>query len=197
MVLNRKEKEDLVIKLLNEGKTTREIAQLVHISLRDIGPITRKVNGDDNPEEDNEELVQNRKLTDKSNYAQSFQMFKEGKSLIDVVIELDLDTDQVQAFYSDYLDLTNRKYLINIYSELKNDFPLFLHLFGRIKKESLNKQDITDLLKSHNELKEMEKRVTAANSLLASLNSDKLQLEKEIMEKQTYYMKSKIRLLSQ
>jgi peptidoglycan hydrolase CwlO-like protein len=30
----------------------------------------------------------------------------------------------------------------------------------------------------------MEKRVTAANSLLASLNSDILQLEKEIIEKQ-------------
>ncbi len=185
MVLNRKEKEGLVIKLVNEGKTTREIAQLAHVSLRDIGPITRKVNGDDNPDEDNEELVQNRKLTDKSYYAQSFQMFKEGKSLIDVVIELDLDTDRVQAFYSDYLNLTNRTYLINIYSELKNDFPLFLHLFRRIKKESLNKQDITELLESQNELKEMVKRVTAANRLLASLNSDKLQLGKEIMEKQS------------
>ena len=47
MVLNKKEKEELVIKLLNEGKTTREIAQLAHVSLRDIGSITRKAVGDD------------------------------------------------------------------------------------------------------------------------------------------------------
>jgi Trp operon repressor len=184
LVLNKKEKEELVLKLLNEGKTTREIAKLVHVSLKNIGIITRKAAGDDKSDESEAELVQNRKLTDKSYYAQSFQMFKEGKSLVDVVIELDLDTDQVQAFYSDYLDLINRTYLINIHSELKNDFPLFLHLFRRIKKEGLNKQDITDLLESQNELKEMEKRVTAANSLLASLNSDILQLEKEIIEKQ-------------
>ncbi len=111
-------------------------------------------------------------------------MFKEGKSLIDVVIELDLDTDQVKAFYSDYLILENRKYLTDVYLDLKYDFPLFLHLFKRIKKEGLNKQDITELLESQHELKDMGKRVTAGNSLLASLNSDKLQLEHEIMEKQ-------------
>ena len=169
MVLNKKEKEELVIKLLNEGKTTREIAQLAHVSLRDIGSITRKAAGDDDiPDAGEEELVQNRKLTDKSYYAQSFQMFKEGKSLIDAVIELDLNTDIVRAYYSDYLDLTNRKKLTNIYSELKNDFPLFLHLYRRIKKEGLNKQDITDLLKSQIKLKEMEKSLAAGNRLLES-----------------------------
>jgi Trp operon repressor len=183
VILNRKEKEELVIKLLNEGKTTREIAQLAHVSLRDIGSIIRKVNGDDNPDEGKEEILQNRKLTDKSYYAQSFQMFKEGKSLIDVVIELDLDAYQVQAFYSDYLDLKNRKYLTDVYLDLKNDFPLFLHIFKRIKKEGLNKQDLTELLESQHELKDMRKRVTAANRLLESLNSDNLHLEKEIMEK--------------
>jgi uncharacterized phage-associated protein len=185
VVLNKKEKEELVIKLLNEGKTTREIAQLAHVSLRDIGSITRKAAGDDDiPDAGEEELVQNRKLTDKSYYAQSFQMFKEGKSLIDAVIELDLNTDRVRAYYSDYLDLTNRKKLTNIYSELKNDFPVFLHLYRRIKKEGLNKQDITDLLENQNKLKEMENRIISANRLLTALNSEKLNLEKEIREKE-------------
>jgi hypothetical protein len=185
VVLNKKEKEELVIKLLNEGKTTREIAQLAHVSLRDIGSITRKAAGDDDiPDAGEEELVQNRKLTDKSYYAQSFQMFKEGKSLIDAVIELDLNTDRVRAYYSDYLDLTNRKKLTNIYSELKNDFSPFLHLFRRIKKEGLNKQDITDLLENQNKLKEMENRIISANRLLTALDSEKLNLEKEIREKQ-------------
>jgi hypothetical protein len=185
VVLNKKEKEELVIKLLNEGKTTREIAQLAHVSLRDIGSITRKAAGDDDiPDAGEEELVQNRKLTDKSYYAQSFQMFKEGKSLIDAVIELDLNTDRVRAYYSDYLDLTNRKKLTNIYSELKNDFSLFLHLYRRIKKEGLNKQDITDLLENQNKLKEMENRIISANRLLTALNSEKLNLEKEIREKE-------------
>ena len=57
------------------------------LSLKNIDSITRKAAGDnDAPEESEVELVQNRKLTDKSYYAQSFQMFKEGKSLVDIVL---------------------------------------------------------------------------------------------------------------
>ncbi len=57
---------------------------------------------------------------------------QQNKSLVDVVIELDLSTDEVQAYYSNYLDLTNRKELTNIYLKLKNDFSLFLYLFQKI-----------------------------------------------------------------
>ncbi len=57
MLISKKEKEKLVIHLANEGKTTREIAKQVHISLRNIGKIIRKVTGDDveNPAEEEEE----------------------------------------------------------------------------------------------------------------------------------------------
>ncbi len=41
------EKEKKVLKLAHEGKTTREIAKAVHTSLKDIGKIIRKVDGDD------------------------------------------------------------------------------------------------------------------------------------------------------
>ena len=34
-------------------------------------------------------------------------------------------------------------WLFKIHKDLKNDFSLFTHLFKRIKKEGLNKQDIT------------------------------------------------------
>jgi hypothetical protein len=47
LLLSKKEKEKLVIELVNEGKTTREIAKAVHISLKDIGRIIHKVTGDD------------------------------------------------------------------------------------------------------------------------------------------------------
>jgi DNA invertase Pin-like site-specific DNA recombinase len=39
-------KEKLVIKLANEGNTTREIARIVHISLKDIGKIINRETGD-------------------------------------------------------------------------------------------------------------------------------------------------------
>lgn len=42
MVLTRQEKESLVIDLYNQGKNTREIAQQVGMSFRDIGAILQK-----------------------------------------------------------------------------------------------------------------------------------------------------------
>ena len=44
MVLTRNQKKELVIKLYIEGKTTRDIAKEVRISLRDIGIIIREYN---------------------------------------------------------------------------------------------------------------------------------------------------------
>ena len=46
MMLNKFEKEELVIKLLNEGKTLKRIAAEVHISFKDIGKVSRKLRGE-------------------------------------------------------------------------------------------------------------------------------------------------------
>ncbi len=56
-ISNKKEKEKLVLELAYDGKTTREIAKEVHISLKDIGKILRKITGDDDSpvEEESEE----------------------------------------------------------------------------------------------------------------------------------------------
>ena len=40
-------KEDIVIKLAEEGRNTRDIAQVAHVSLKDIGTIIRRYTGED------------------------------------------------------------------------------------------------------------------------------------------------------
>lgn len=45
--MKREEKEKLVIQMAEAGKSTRHIAQAVHISLKDIGTIIRKHTGED------------------------------------------------------------------------------------------------------------------------------------------------------
>ena len=136
VLISRKEKEKLVIKLAYEGKTKREIAKTVHISLRDIGSIIRKETGDDK-EEKNDELLEKEKqkrLKYLSPYARSFQKFKDRKPFEDVSIKLDVDTDTVQFYYQDYLRLLKMGWLFKIYHDLKNDFPMFFYLFRRTKK---------------------------------------------------------------
>ena len=45
LLLNKLEKEKLVIKLHKEGKTIHQIASAVHLSFSDIGKIIRKAEG--------------------------------------------------------------------------------------------------------------------------------------------------------
>jgi hypothetical protein len=163
LLLSRKEKEKLVIQLAEEGKTTREIEKLVHISLLDISKIIYKVTGDKVPShEDKKKELENekqRKLKSLSPYARAFQMFKDKKSLADVTIELDIKSSAVLNFYNDYLCLLRMNSLVTMYKELKKNFPLLLHIYRRIKEEGLNKQDITELLQNHNKLIDLNEQV--------------------------------------
>jgi len=184
LILNRKEKEEMGIQLANEGKTIREIAKTVHISLKDICKIINKETGDDYPsqqEKDKElENEKQKKWKTLSPYAKAFQMFKDKKPLEDVAIELDIKTTAVLDHYKDYLMLTRMSLLVKIYNELKNEFPLILHLYNRVKKEGLNKQDITDLLQNKNKLIDLNEQVEFYNNCIYELKAKKSILEQEI-----------------
>ena len=100
LLLRRKEKEKLVIKLANEGKTAREIAKAVNISLKDIDMIIHKITGDHGPSKSiKEEDKRQKRLKSLSYYAQAFQMFKDKKSLVDVAIEIDQDSNIILNYY--------------------------------------------------------------------------------------------------
>jgi transposase len=181
-LLSRKEKEKLVIKLANEGKTTREIAKIVHISLKDIGKIIRKVTGDDESpsEKEKEEEKKQKRFKALSPYARAFQMFRENKTMPEIVVELDLDANSVLDYHEDYLRLVKMNSLIGIYKNLKDDFPLFIHLYRRIKKEGLNKESITKLLDNQNKLIEFDKCIDIYNNRIQEQILQKASLEKEI-----------------
>lgn len=69
-VLNKYDKEQLVIKLHKAGKTIRDITQAVHISFTDIGKIIRKINGQ------KDEMLD---LENKSKDTQALYLFSNGK----------------------------------------------------------------------------------------------------------------------
>ncbi|MEJ7642212.1 MAG: hypothetical protein WKF36_08470 [Candidatus Nitrosocosmicus sp.] len=56
MILSKKEKEKIVIKLAEEGKSTRQIAETAHISLKDISTIKRRYTGEEEYLETNNSL---------------------------------------------------------------------------------------------------------------------------------------------
>ena len=79
----RKKKEKLIIKLYKKGKAAREIAQIVHVSFREISRVVRKLNGE-------------KEFKIESNQSKAFRMFLAGKPIIKVAISLDLGYEEVK-----------------------------------------------------------------------------------------------------
>jgi DNA-binding NarL/FixJ family response regulator len=82
-ILNKKEKEELVIKLYQDGKPMREIAQQAHLSFGTISKIIKRLNG-----VDNETTLSD--MINKSKATQALSLFLQGKRLVDVAIKLDI-----------------------------------------------------------------------------------------------------------
>jgi hypothetical protein len=173
VILTRKEKEHLVIKLASQGKTTRQIAQVAHVSPKDIGTIIRRFIGE-------ETEYQNK---DPSLTSKAFKMFKGNKSRVEVAIALNLEADDVIALFEDYLRLLTFDKLITIYKELGNDIFLLDHLFFHMKQEGIATKDrITRFVQMAGRLTRLDEEELKICEQIGKLNSKKFELEREVEE---------------
>jgi len=141
---------------LEGGKTIREIAELVHMSFRDIGAITNKVkleaDGERGPLQEDDDVKSKSKTT------QAIKLFSEGNSPVDVAIALDLPTDQVLAIYREFWELEGMYGLAQICEEAKYDVHDLLRLHRIAKVRGMEKRDIIsvfDLIK-YNQLEDLQ-----------------------------------------
>jgi hypothetical protein len=158
--LNKKEKEQLVIKLREESKTIRQIASAAHMSFSDIKKIIERIDGNTGDTD----------LRSKSKATQAMSLFKTGKKPIDVAIELDLPESEVNDLQQESWALKELYDLAFVYMEIKNYLPSFLQLFNlRKKNRMLSKQYILKILRY-------------ANYDLPSLENELRKLRSEIIE---------------
>jgi hypothetical protein len=144
VVLNRHEKEKLVIKLHHEGKTIREIAAAAHLSFSDIGSIIRKTYG----RESQDDIAGTKDIKNKSKDTQALFLFSSGKKPIEVAVELDLTASQVHDIQEEYWALNDLYELTLVYNEVKVFLPSFLQLFRCLKKSKmLSQKQISNILK--------------------------------------------------
>ena len=135
-MLNRRDKEQLVIKLHQEGKTIREIASSVHMSFGDIGSIIRKIEGQD-------EEVKTKDIKNKSKDTQALFLFSSGKKPIDVAIELNLSASEVHEMQEEFWALNDLHELAFMYNEIKTFLPSFLKLFHCLKESRMLDEKIS------------------------------------------------------
>jgi hypothetical protein len=87
VILTRKEKASLVIKLAEAGKTTRHIAQVAHVSLKDIGTILRRYTGEEG-ESPYREKGLSKCPTSLSQLLSRYPIFSSSVTLFDKILQL-------------------------------------------------------------------------------------------------------------
>jgi transposase len=129
VLLNRHQKKALVIELYEQGKTRREIAEIVHMSFKDIADIINEYTGED------------KKInkTEKSKDARAFELFLQGKQSVEVAIELDMPADKVEELHVQYWRLSNLDDLEILYHEAEYSLSLLLQLYSILKDKRITK----------------------------------------------------------
>ena len=171
MVLNRRDKELLVIKLDQEGKTIRDIASAAHMSFGDIGKIINRIGGRDNDDRVEAKID----IKNKSKDTQALFLFSTGKKPIDVSIELDLSASEVQNMLEEYWALNDLHELALAYNEIRAYLPSFLKLFHYLKeRRMLDEKHIFNILKYvGDDLPELTDRVQCLRNDVINLEDKK------------------------
>ncbi len=177
VILDKKEKEQLVVKLYKEGKPIREIAQQAHLSFGTIGKIIRRING-----RDEYETVPN-DMSNKSKETQALSLFLQGKRPVDVAIELDLSASEVQNILEEYWALNDLHELAFVYNEIKTFLPSFLKLFHCLKeRRMLDEKHISNILRYvGNDLPQLTDRVQCLTNDVLNLEGKKRNLMNKLI----------------
>jgi transposase len=161
VVLNKKEKEQLVIKLYQDGQPIREIARQAHLSFGSIGKIIKTINsgGDDN-------------CSSSSKSTKALYLFKAGKKPIDVAIELDMSASEVEELQQEFWALNQLHELGFLFNEIKYYLPSFIKLFNLLKRNKLlGEESISKFLRyADHDLPFLENRIQ-------NLTGDVIELE--------------------
>ena len=154
-VLNKYDKEQLVIELHSQGKTIRQIAAGAHLSFTDIGSIIRRTYG-----QDGEAGVETKDMKDKTRETKALFLFSNGKKPIDVAIELDLTASEVHEMQEEFWALNDLHELALAYNEIRAYLPSFLKLFHCLKeRRMLDEKHIFKFLKYANyDLSDLENK---------------------------------------
>jgi transposase len=170
--MSRVEKEECVIRLYKENKSTREIAKIMHMSFGRIAAITKKVKLEADLERGQ---LEEDDIKSKSQTTQAISLFSELKTPVEVIIALDLPANQVRAIYREYWELDHMHKLVQIYDEVKYDLYSLLRLHKIVKDLGMNEHDIRNVLElvKYNQLQNVQPEVERIRSEINMLETEK------------------------
>jgi hypothetical protein len=173
--LNQHQKKAFVIQLYEQGKTRRQIAEVAHMSFKDIADVIRKHTGEDRGPVDKPV---------KSKTALAFELFLQGKQSVEVAIGLDMSADEVEELHVQYWRLSKLDDLETLYHEAEFSLSLLLQLFTILKDNKITKdKDMHNLIEQANYgLPYLNARVQNLLDQVTALENEKKVLNDKIYE---------------
>jgi hypothetical protein len=135
-------REGRVLELYDQGKSTREIAKELRMSLRDISFILKKgqVNHGIVTIDDGNNSNNNKPANEKA--IQAYKLFSEGKAPVDVAIQLSLSEKEATRYFTEYWRLKRLYNLYQIYQESKGNLSYFLKLCRIAERQGITADNI-------------------------------------------------------
>ncbi|MCC2648409.1 MAG: hypothetical protein K0S67_902 [Nitrososphaeraceae archaeon] len=185
MYLSKEEKERRIIDLYyNQGKTSREIVEELRVSPNYVSAVLKK-----HEEEENAAAVSKTKHKEQedkiSKQVAAYELFSEGKNLIEVAIELKLSEEEVTQFYKGFLKLKGLYKFGIVYEEHKGHIPYLLKLCSEAKKEGISIGQLVKLAKLVDEnnpvgLSQLGKQRQWHLSELREMETEKREIETQL-----------------
>src|SRR5215217_3925692 len=149
------------------------------MSFRDIGTVLKK---EEEKERQKKQLDNNTSTTDRDNNqrglslsAQAYELFSQGKTPVEVAIELDLRESQATKYYKEYWKLKGLYKLNLIYEEIKDDISYLLKLHRLSKAAGMSTEHVVNLLEiANNNLPALESRYKKLQRNVDHLESKEL-----------------------
>jgi transposase len=137
---NSEERKKRVIDLYyNQGKTTREIAEIERISLRDIHTILKE---EEARRQNYKHQQQRQELSSKA-----YELFSQGKRPLQIAIELNIRQSEATKYYGEYWKLKGLDKLNSIYKETNGKLWIVLKLYKElIKKRRMNIEQVVNVV---------------------------------------------------
>ena len=163
------------------------------MSFRDIGVILNKTfeektEASKEQRQDNNGAENNEQEQHLSLATQSYKLFSEGNTPLEVSIELNLSEAEATEFYKEYWNLKQLHTLNMVYEETKDDIGYFIKFYKLAKAKGMDVEQIVNLLKiANNDLPSIEERFKSLRNDVSVLQS-----QKHICERNLYQLNNQI-----
>jgi hypothetical protein len=130
LTISEERKKRVIDLYYNQGKTTREIAKIERMSIRDISAILKE---EESRRQKYKDQQQQEEISSKA-----YKLFSEGKRPVEVAVALNLREPEATKLYREYWKLRGLDKLNSIYKETNGKLGTFLKLYRLMKDKGMS-----------------------------------------------------------